>query len=90
MEEKKVEKRKQMKCKCEPGTSSEEEDTDTKQSDSVPPQKEKKKLLTNPLLITFINDQINSSACETYFESGDRRLPNMYAQTKTISGLNMA
>ena len=53
-----------MKCKCEPSTSLEEEDTDIKQSDSVPPQKEKKKLQTNPLLITFINDQIR-----------DRRLP---------------
>ena len=59
MEEKKVQERKQMKCKCEPSTSSEEEDTETKQSDSVPPQKEKKKLHTNPLLITFINDQKN-------------------------------
>ena len=47
-----------MKHKPEPSTSSEEEDTDIKQSDSVPPQKEKKKLQTNPLLITFINGQI--------------------------------
>ena len=65
-----------MKCKHEPSTSSEEEDTDIKQSDSVPPQKEKKKLQTNPLLITFINDQIKKcSGCETYFVPGDRRLP---------------
>ena len=42
VEEKKVQERKLMKCKHEPSTSSEEEDTDTKQSDSVPPQKEKK------------------------------------------------
>ena len=56
VEEKKVQERKQIKCKHEPSTSSEEEDTDTKQSDSVPPQKEMKKLQTNPLLITFIND----------------------------------
>ena len=76
VDEKKVQERKQMKCKHEPITSSEEEDTDTKQSDSVPPQKEKKKLQTNPLLITFINDQIKKcSGCETYFEPGDRRLP---------------
>ena len=54
MEEKKVQERKQMKHKHEPCTSSEEEDTETKQSDSVPPQKEKKNLQTNPLLITFI------------------------------------
>ena len=74
--EKKVKERKEMKCKHEPSTSSEEEDTDIKQSDSVPPQKEKKKLQTNPLLITFINDQIKKcSGCETYFEPGDRRLP---------------
>ena len=65
-----------MKCKHEPSTSLEEEDTDTKQSDSVPPQKEKKKLQTNPLLITFINDQIKKfSDCETSCEPGDRRLP---------------
>ena len=63
---------------------------------TVPPQKEKKKIQTNPLLITFINDQIKKcSGCETYFEPGDRRLPkdlglqNMYAQTKTISRQNM-
>ena len=37
-----------MKPKCEPSTSSEVEDTDTKQSDGIPPQKEKKKLQTNP------------------------------------------
>ena len=60
MEEKKVKERKQMKCKHEPSTSSEEEDTETKQSDSVLPQKEKKKLQTNPLLITFTNDQIKN------------------------------
>ena len=76
VEEKKVQERKQMKCKCEPSTNSEEEDTDTKQSDSVPPQKEKKILQTNHLLITFINDQIKKcSGCETYFEPRDRRLP---------------
>ena len=76
VEEKKVQERKQMKCKCEPSTGSEEEDTETKQSDSVPPQKEKKKIQTNPLLITFINDQIKKcSGCETYFEPGDKRLP---------------
>ena len=72
--EKKVKERKEMKRKCEPSTSSEEEDTDIKQSDSVPPQKEKKKLQTNPLLITFINDQIKKcSGCEIYFGPGDRR-----------------
>ena len=76
VEEKKVQERKQIKCKHEPSTSSEEEDTDTKQSDNVPPQKEKKKLQTNPLLITFINDQIKKcSGYETYFEPGDSRLP---------------
>ena len=65
-----------MKRKRQPSTSSEDEDTETKQSDSVPPQKEKKKLQSNPLLITFINDQIKKcSGCETYFEPGDRRLP---------------
>ena len=61
IEEKKVQERKQMKCKHEPSTSSEEEDTDTKQSDSVPPQKEKKKIQTNPFIITFINDQIKKN-----------------------------
>ena len=61
VEEKKVQERKQMKQKREPSTSSEEEDTDTKQSNSVPPQKEKKNLQTNPLLITFINDQIKKN-----------------------------
>ena len=58
VEEKKVQERKQMKYKHEPSTSSKEEGTETKQSDSVPPQKEKKKLQTNPLLITFINDHM--------------------------------
>ena len=77
VEEKKVQERKQMKHKREPSTSSEEEDTDTKQSDSVPPQKEKKKLQTNPLLITFINDQIKNVLVvkHVYFKPGDRRLP---------------
>ena len=71
--EKKVEEKKH---KHEPSTSSEEEDTDTKLSNSVPLQEEKKKLQTNPLLITFINDQIKKcSGFETYFEPGDRRLP---------------
>ena len=32
----------ERKCKHQPSTSSEDEDTETKQSDSVPPQKEKK------------------------------------------------
>ena len=64
-----------MKCKYEPSIISEEEDTDTKQRVYLP-KKKKKKLLTNPLLITFINDQIKKcSSCETYFEPGDRRLP---------------
>ena len=66
----------ERKHKHQPSTSSEDEDTETKQSDSVPTQKEKKKLQSNPLLITFINDQIKKcSGCETYFEPGDRRLP---------------
>ena len=66
----------ERKCKHQPSTSSEDEDTETKQNDSVPPQKEKKKLQSNPLLITVINDQIKKcSGCETYFEPGDRRLP---------------
>ena len=65
----------ERKRKRQPSTSSEDEDTETKQSE-VPPQKEKKKLQSNPLLITFINDQIKKcSGCETYFEPGDRRLP---------------
>ena len=56
--QKKIEQNKilERKCKRRPSTSSEGEDTETKQSDSVPPQKEKKKLQSNPLLITFIND----------------------------------
>ena len=47
----------ERKRKCQPSTTSEDEDTETKQSDSVPPQKEKKKLQSNPLLITFINER---------------------------------
>ena len=55
-----------MECKHEPSTSSEGEDAETKQSDSVPSQKEEKKLQTNPLLIMFINDQMKKcSGCET-------------------------
>ena len=76
--QKKVERKTilERKCKHQPSTSSEDEDTETKQSNSVLPQKEKKKLQSNPLLITFINDQIKKcSGCETYFEPGDRRLP---------------
>ena len=66
----------ESKHKCQPSTTSEDEDTETKQSDSVPSQKEKKKLQSNPLLITFINDLIKKcSGYETYFEPGDRRLP---------------
>ena len=65
----------ERKCKRQPSTSSEDEDTETKQSDSVPPQKEKKKLQSNPFPITFINDQVKKcSGCETYFEPGERRL----------------
>ena len=34
----------EKKRKCQPSTTSEDEDTETKQSDSVPPQKGKKKI----------------------------------------------
>ena len=39
------------------------------------PKMKRKNLQTNPLLITFINDQIKKcSGCETYFKPRDRRL----------------